>query len=187
MLRWTLMLTAALACAACDESDSTTETPAEMPPAEMPTEMDAQPLCVEDDFGGTGWLGPAVQDGVLTLDPATTYRVSTTVLYLQDGDTPFQTFNQKIGPILGEMATMDGLLAWHLGSSEKCGAQRTITVWRDIDAMYRFVGSPAHVDAMGITSDVARDARVTSWDSVGADVALEWADYRPRLMDAESY
>lgn len=194
MLRWTTLLTALLACAACDgESPTPTEMPpmpAQMEPptdTEQPPEHTEQPLCEESDFGATGWLGPAVEDGALRLDPDATYRVSTTVLYLKPGQTAFETFNQKVGAILGEMANMDGLMAWHLGSSATCGAQRTITVWRDADAMYRFVGSPAHVDAMGATRDLSDDARVLSWESTGADVALDWDSYRQRLHAAEPY
>ena len=175
-----LALAAALALTvACDDGDAKTVEPGPEPEPEMIS----QPLCEETDFGGTGWSGSATVDGALALDAEATYRVSTTVLFLKDGDTPFEKFNQVLGPILGALGENDGLLAYQFGGSTRCGAQRTITIWRDAEAMYRFVGSPAHVDAMALTAEIGRDARVESWESAGSEVGDDWAGYKARLTE----
>lgn len=188
-MRLLLALTLAAGLFACDDDDSSTGTPEPQPEAEPAPQPEAEPepqadlSCAETDFGGTGWLGPAVTDGAPALDPEATYHVSTTVLYLRPGDAAFTTFNTKLGPIVGSLGEMDGLLAYHFGGSERCGSQRTITIWRDVEAMYRFVAHPSHTDAMAVTSEVSLAALTDAWESSGADVPTDWETYKARLRE----
>lgn len=192
MTRALALLALVFGCVACDD-DGSAATPdagvAPQPEAEPAPQPAAEPepqadfACEEVDFGGTGWGGQAVVDGALALEAGVTYRVSTTVLYLRPGAEAFETFNEKLGPIIGELGTTDGLLAFNFGASDRCGTQRTVTVWRDVDSMYRFVGSPSHVAAMGISSAVGFAAVTDSWDSAGDAIPQDWSDYRARLLE----
>lgn len=194
MRRLCTALALAATLSACDDGDDSDPiggdpqpdvTP--QPDAEPAPQPDAEPEapnpvdCVEDDFGSSGWLGPASVDGALSIEADGTYQVSTTVLYLKPTEEAFVGFNQKLGPILGDLDGTEGLLAYHFGGSPTCGSQRTISVWRDAESMYRFVGTPAHVDAM-LNADAFSAAFITdAWAASGADISNEWPMYIERL------
>ncbi|MRG97494.1 antibiotic biosynthesis monooxygenase family protein [Polyangium spumosum] len=157
---------------ACGGSDA--EPPSQPPPV---TSGDG---CVRDelepDFEPTPLQGAGV-DAEGKLAPGT-YLVSSTYIHRKGTPESDAKFGELVGPIVQALQSQPGLVAFQLGTSASCSAGRTLTVWEDEEAMYQFVGSPAHAEAMARTGEVSRgDSVVTSWqdDERGAtwEKALE--------------
>ena len=73
-------------------------------------------------------------------------------------------FQRLIGPIDQTLHQQQGLVAFRFAQSTRCNTKRTFTVWKDEEAMYHFVGSPAHAQAIARVSLVSRGGGiVTSW------------------------
>lgn len=105
--------------------------------------------------------GPGLVDGAL---PPGQYAISTTHLRLKEGPATMARFSELLQPVLGQLGSSDGLVAQSLAVSSSCGTARTLTVWRDVDAMYAFVLSPAHAAAVAAVSEVSR----------GNSIAMHW-------------
>jgi hypothetical protein len=115
------------------------------------------PACVsgtlEPDFQGMPLAGPGLVNGEL---PTGQYLISTTWLRLSAEPAAQMLFGQVMGPILGDLAGRDGLLASSLGQSARCGTARTLAVWRDAAAMMAFVTGPAHAAAIAGVPTISR-------------------------------
>lgn len=105
--------------------------------------------------------GPGLVDGAL---PPGEYAISTTYIRLKEGPEMMARFNEMLQPVLGELGQSDGLLAQSLTLSVSCGTARTLTVWRDVEAMYGFAASPAHTSAVARVAEVSR----------GNSIAMHW-------------
>ena len=119
--------------------------------------------------------------------------VASTVLYLLEDDPhAAQLFDETVNPIIGSLMQAEGLLGFALGGSERCGAHRTLTVWRDMAAMYAFVASDAHLAAMEVTAEMAdHGTRTVHWtldpatESIDWTTAIERTDRAPALGGLE--
>jgi heme-degrading monooxygenase HmoA len=118
---------------------------------------------MEADLESSPLAGSAVrEDG--TLAPGR-YIVSSTYLRLQPGEVALARFQQLMGPIAQALETQEGLVAIQLAASERCGTARTLSVWRDAEAMYGFVVGPAHQAAVEAVGEVSRGGSiVTHWE-----------------------
>lgn len=148
------------------------------------------PACTRDaeerDFDEvSGWSGRAVDEtGALRPpEPGTEYLISTTYLQLRPTEEAITRFRSLTQEINATLPSHEGLLAVKFASSDYCGTARTLTVWQDADAMYRFVGSPAHVNAMAATGELSRGgSMVTSW--MGSEASATWEEARAQLKVA---
>lgn len=138
---------------------------------------------LEADFAVSAPMsGRAVgADGALAPPPAgTKYVLSSTYLRLQKGERVAKRFRELMAPINAALATHDGLMAIQFAFSEKCTVARTLSVWRDEAAMYKFVGTQAHSAAVSEVSDVSRGGSVvTHW--LGTEAEATWDVARARL------
>jgi heme-degrading monooxygenase HmoA len=135
------------------------------PPTQTPPDTSGDG-CVRDtlepDFGSDPLQGPGV-DAEGNLAPGT-YIVSSTYIHQKGTPESEAKFQELEGPIVGALQNQPGLVAFRLGISASCSTGRTLTVWKDEEAMYQFVGSPAHVEAMARIGEVSRgDSVATSW------------------------
>ncbi|WP_224242444.1 hypothetical protein [Hyalangium gracile] len=109
-------------------------------------------------------FGPAVRaDG--TLAPGQ-YIVSSTCLKMKTDAQAQARFRELVGPIGEALRSQPGLMAVAFASSERCQAERTLTVWKDEAAMYEFVTGDAHLAAMSAVSEVSR----------GGSIVTHWSD-----------
>lgn len=145
--------------AACGGSESP-------PPSKTPSELPSDDGCTRDtlepDFQSRPLQGPGV-DAQGKLAPGT-YIMSSTYLRMGHSQEAQAEFERLSGPIDQTLQQQPGLVAIRLGMSTSCNTRRTFTVWKDEEAMYQFVGSPAHAQAIARVSLVSRgDSIVTSW------------------------
>lgn len=145
-----------------------------------------EPDCTRDqteaDFQGFAMTGSAVDaDGKLKPPAAgTKYVISTTYLRLPKGEAAQKKFRELMAPIQAALPTQEGLVGLAFASSEKCTVARTLSVWRDEAAMYKFVASKAHADAVSAVGEVSRGgSQVTHWTGVETDAT--WDVARTRL------
>jgi len=127
-------------------------------------------LCVrgtlEPDIEYAGDLaGPDVDADSGKLAPGS-YIISSTYLKLATDPEGQQAFRDAVARIVEELSTQDGLSAFQLATSEQCLTARTLSVWRDEAAMYRFAAGAAHEDAKASLYITSR----------GGGVVTHWAD-----------
>jgi len=74
------------------------------------------------------------------------------------------------GAIEAQLESQPGLLALRLSSSIECGSGRTLAIWQSEDAMYAFVTSPAHFEAMKAVDDLLVPGyAVTHWEATSRE------------------
>lgn len=173
ILRTTLAALAFFALPACtSESDPGTQDP----PKDEITGADVF-TCADDDlasfnaFGGPGYN--ASQGGLLQ-PPQDRYIASTTLISPKPDEASQARFFELMAPIFQLLATHDGLIGFQVASSDACGYDRTMSVWRDEEAMMAFVMSDAHVAAMGEAATISTAAVVTHWEIGPDQVPFSW-------------
>lgn len=143
---------------------------------EEPELMIAQPLA-----------GPGIdpETGAL-LDPiAGEYIVHTTqILPKSDADSQ-QAFFGLVGAISAQLMQTPGLVGFSLAVEPNCAFARTLGVWESEEAMYAFVSSGAHLDAMGQTFDVGVTGRVTHWTATAEELPPSWESAVARLSEVD--
>ncbi|MDI1447439.1 antibiotic biosynthesis monooxygenase [Polyangium sp. 6x1] len=164
-----LLAVSLLACSG-SEADPPTQPPPE------PQDDGCARSKLELDFASEPLAGAGV-DAEGNLAPGS-YILSTTYIHRKGTPASEAKFGELVGPIVGALQTQPGLVAFRLGTAASCSVGRTLTVWKDEEAMYQFVGSPAHAEAMARIGEVSRgDSVATSWqdDERGAtwEKALE--------------
>ncbi len=119
------------------------------------------------------FIGPGVIDGGI---PAGHYVIAATYLQGKPTQQAMSLFQALVDPITRELPTTDGLIGARFGNSNTCLTARTLSVWRDEAAMYRFVTSASHAAAMGKTSALSRGGSVTThWADTEAGATFEKA------------
>lgn len=114
-------------------------------------------------------VGPSVDpsSGKVVLGANQRVIVSSTYGAPQPGPNgaPFtERYQQVLVGIEQQLAGQPGLLALQLGNSNRCGAGRTLAIWRSEEEMYDFVTSRAHLDAMREANELLRPGyAVTHW------------------------
>lgn len=121
--------------------------------------------------------GPGVDPETGKLEPGT-YHVATTYLAIQPGK--IDTVVELSGPMIQGSFELEGFIAMTIVGSESCNTLRTLTVWKDEQAMFAFVASPAHARAMAQTSNISRGTSNTiTWD--GDVDSVTWKEAARRL------
>ncbi len=134
---------------------------------EPPEDPSCRPDMLEPDIAYAGPLdGPGVgEGGALKAPPAgKSYAISSTYLRQKRDEATAKRFQTLMAPIAMALANQQGLVAMQLSFSEKCATARTLSVWEDEAAMYRFVTGPAHLEAANAIDEISR----------GGSIALHW-------------
>ncbi|WP_437911604.1 hypothetical protein WME73_28650 [Sorangium sp. So ce302] len=145
----------------------------------------SQFTCTDDDLQSAPFGGPGFADGALTGTAQDSYVVSSTLLWMKPDEAAQRRFGELMGPILAQLPAQEGLIGFTLGTSAKCGYARTITVWKDEEAMGKFVMSDAHLSAMSAASAVSVHGVVTQWTVGAGDLPMSWEAAREKVAAAE--
>jgi heme-degrading monooxygenase HmoA len=170
-------------------SDATTDEPGATTGAPTTGEPDATTgsavdfyACEEAMFAGSPLAGPLydADKGGIQGELQGEYVLHTTQIYVKpERAEKFIELAQKIG---GEAQAIDGLIAFSVGSDSGCGVARTMGIWASEEAMYKLVASPAHAEAMGLTTELSYTGRVTHWKATAAEAdAYTWDVARARI------
>jgi hypothetical protein len=101
-----------------------------------------------------------------------------------DGKPLPASYQDLMGRIIGQLQQQPGLLALQLGTSDSCGSGRTLAVWESEEAMYAFVTSPPHMEAMtNVHKLVQPGYAVTHW-SASSPEQLTVAEAAKHLEEA---
>jgi heme-degrading monooxygenase HmoA len=177
---------AALAIAALPACTSEESSPVE-PTPEQPGNTGADIFtCVDDDLSMVGeFRGPGYDpDNGGLLEPVQeSYLASTTLIAVKPESQG--RFFQLMMPFFAQLPEQEGLIGYQLAQSDKCGYGRTVTVWRDEEAMMAFVMSDNHVAAMSEAPGISSAAVVTSWEITAAEVPLSWDVAREKAAATE--
>jgi hypothetical protein len=119
--------------------------------------------CDEHDFAPSGWMGPGVGEDGKIIDPATSYVMAGTAGLPRASETEQVAFGAHNMAITEDLFTRDGFIAANLGGSDACRTGRTMSLWRDQDAMMQFVLGDAHQNAMIEVSEVLQESKTSHW------------------------
>ncbi len=150
--------------------------------------VDAFYACVEQEFSEARPLSGTnfdVTEGGFLMEPAqSTFVAHTTQIYMKpEGETEFFALSGQIFGVLGETP---GLVAWTVGTDDGCGVARTMGIWDSEEALYTFVASDIHAEAMARTTAITFTGRTTHFDVTKEEAeALTWDVMRERLEDVE--
>ncbi|WP_437774781.1 antibiotic biosynthesis monooxygenase family protein [Sorangium sp. So ce1097] len=141
------------------------------------TPQESTPGCtggvLEADLQAEPLSGPGVDPATGELRPppeGSSYTISSTYGIPQPGDAVMQRYGQMFGAIQAQLASQRGLVAIQLAQSPSCGSGRTLAVWESTEAMYEFVMSPAHLEAMNAVDELVEpNYAVTHWETARAD------------------
>ena len=153
-------------------------------------EVMEEDMTVIDDMGNPGpvrWYGPGAdpETGELLDDGETEFHVSVTYLALRPEN--IETFMGLIPGVNQALFSNPGLVAVQLADSQQCATARTLTVWTDEAAMYEFVGSQAHVDAIVAFPEISRgQSTLANFGGVKAS-DITWERALAELKAAEAY
>jgi hypothetical protein len=140
--------------------------------------------CLDDDIMD-GFAGPGFdsKNGGLQPPLQASYVAATTVL-LQSSDPAKQAlFGQLVTPVMADVQKAPGLVGLQFGLSGKCHYARTLTVWKDADALMAFVTSPNHAKAMANANQTGDAEAVVSWEMQPADFPPTWAMARAKIVE----
>jgi quinol monooxygenase YgiN len=173
-----LMAILLLGCSSEDPDAATTSGAA-------PTKEDFTHMleCKADDLQGGTIHGPGydAEQGGLIGETQESYVVHTTQIFVRpEGE---EEFFDLVSKIITQLAETPGLVGYAFGNDETCGDNRTLGVWESEEAIYAFVGSGAHAEAMPRASDLSYTGRTTHWTATADEVnALDWqvADVKVR-------
>jgi hypothetical protein len=165
--------------AADTTGDSTADSTGDVPTTG--DESTGEPACVEDDLMTLDFKGPGydLDNGGLQPPLQDTYVASTTVLILKPEKQ--NDFFAVAGAMFPVLEANPGLVGYSLASSEKCGTQRTMTIWRDATAMFAFVMSPEHQAGADMALELSTTGTVTAWDVTQAEIPVAWPDAIARV------
>lgn len=137
--------------------------------------------CVEtmrQEFGplaGPGWdpvSGP--------LDPKqATYVVHSTQILVKPDQV--ERFSQLLDPVMAQLQSSEGLVAYTAAQDMNCGWSRTLGIWRSEEAIYKFMASGAHLAAMSETTTISFTGKVTHWTVPADQLPVTWADAEAQL------
>jgi heme-degrading monooxygenase HmoA len=138
--------------------------------------------CVDDDITDA-FAGPGFdpRNGGLQPPIQASYVAATTVL-LQSSDPAKQaSFNQYFVPVMADVQKAPGLIGLQIARSDKCHYGRTLTVWKDADALMAFVTSPNHAAAVAHATQTGDAEAVVSWEMQATDFPPTWAMARDQI------
>ncbi|MEM9490493.1 MAG: hypothetical protein AAGC55_15200 [Myxococcota bacterium] len=140
---------------------------------ETPEEPQQVTDCVEDDFQTSPFGGPGFDpDTGLIGERQATYVASTTHVLLIPEKT--NDFFGLAGAVVADLPNHEGFIGYALGSSDKCGTARTLTLWSSEEAMYSFATDDVHMDAVSRSQEVSASGVVTHWEISGESVPPTW-------------
>ena len=163
-----MLLLLCISSARCASDDKAADNPNV---GESKSELRCVAGVVEPDLDMTPMGGSAVDEatGTYKLRAGEQVTVSSTYGIPQpgpDGAALPKRYQELMGRIIAQLQQQPGLLALQLGNSERCGSGRTLAVWESEDAMYTFVTSPPHMEAMSHVHELVQPGyAVTDWSA----------------------
>jgi hypothetical protein len=133
-------------------------------------------------FGGPGFDS---MTGELVEPIADEYVVSTTQLLPKADAASQQAFFELTEAVVVELMQTPGLLGAGFAQEPNCGFMRTLTVWESEQAMFAFVSSDAHVEAMSQTFVVGVTGRVTSWTAPADEMPPSWEGAIAKIAEVD--
>ncbi|MGK3992491.1 antibiotic biosynthesis monooxygenase [Sorangium sp. So ce1024] len=138
--------------------------------------------CADDDMQSPApFSGPGFQDGALTGAAQDTYLAASTLLWIKADEASQRRFGELATAIVSQLPQQEGIIGFTLGMSEKCGYARTITVWKDEEAMGKFVMSDAHLTAMSEAGEISVHGAATHWTLGASELPPSWEVVRAKI------
>lgn len=150
-------------------------------------DFEARFACVESELQVEPLFGPGWDSETNTLigEPQDTYVVHTTqALVPLEGLQPFVAMSQDV---VAQLMVTPGLIAIGFASEPNCGFERTTGIWASEQAMYAFVGSGAHAEAMAQTANLQVAGRATHFEVAAGDLPLPWDTIISQISSIEPF
>jgi len=149
-------------------------------------DVDALYDCEDLDFQVIQPLtGPGIDPmtGTLLEPMQDTYVLHTTQILVEPEE--LDAFFQLSGAVIEQLLQAEGLVGFALAQEPNCGFSRTMGIWESEQAMFAFVGSGAHAQAMAQTTEVSITGRTTAWTATASEMPLTWEMALAAIADVE--
>jgi len=149
-------------------------------------DVDALYDCVDPDFTVIQPLtGPGIdpETGEIIAPLQDGYVLHTTQILVRP--EKLEDFIALNVPIAEQLMMTEGLVGFALAQEPNCGFSRTMGVWESEAAMYAFVASGAHAQAMAKTTEVSITGRTTMWTAAADEMPLTWEMAIEAIADVE--
>ncbi len=184
---WSVVLVCASGAGCFENDDQGLLRPAEPVAAEEQGPSHAELYgCEELAFGdvmplsGPG-LGP---EGELVGEVQEQYVVAATSVYWKEDKTDL--FYEWGAKVMQQLATTEGLVGYALGTDEVCRVGRSISIWRSEEALYSFVFSGAHMQAIDEIEVLSWTGKQRNWMMTAEEIAsVDWDLQREKLAAVE--
>lgn len=140
--------------------------------------------CDESDLQTIPFQGPYFDDaGMLTEPFPTSYIVATTSGWAKQDPEIIMEIQAHNMDVMQDVFARDGMYGAGFAWSDECGSSRTLSFWRDEEALMEFVFGSPHVEAIGIMNRSTHGWETTHWtEAMGAELPT-FDDARSRLDD----
>lgn len=150
-------------------------------------DIDALYDCVEPAIQEAKPLsGPGYDPATGLVEPEQAeYIVSATMILVKPEEQ--EDFFAVVGQVTAQLDASDGMIGYALAVEPTCGFARTISVWRDAEAMIAFAGSDAHAMAMARTTELAVTGKITHWTLAADAFPPTWTTASEQLAQTDPF
>ncbi len=114
------------------------------------------------------------------VEPSVAYVVMASHLPLVKVSGTVQFF-RAVFAIRKQLADTDGLIGYTLRAKPLARDYWTLSMWKDVDSLRRFAGSPPHVQLMASLKPLMGSTKFVQWERSGMDGRPSWTDAMEHL------
>jgi quinol monooxygenase YgiN len=169
--------------------DTTGDEPGDSGSTGDPIDIDALYACEDPDLIVVRPLsGPGIDPETGLLEPLEpSYVASATIIMLEPDDDSQREFQMLNAAVVEALEQSDGMVGYGLAFEPNCGFGRTVSLWRNEAAMYAFVGSNAHAQAIARAGAISITGKTTSWEVTAKEAAFSWETAREELGKVDPF
>jgi heme-degrading monooxygenase HmoA len=160
------------------------ESARDVSPNDMRARLERLSTCSPSDLVVVApWMGPGFDEQGELREPLPAGHIEVVAQGWRKYDRAATELRERTGAtVLHDALPRDGLIGFESVESEECDISIAHTLWRDEAAMFEFVSSPAHADAMAHASTMHHAFKGAHWSGEARDAPPTWREGVARFV-----